>query len=714
MKQYLRCLALLFAVAFTLLTVAPSLRAQTYTESVLYSFCFSGGADCPDGANPTSGLLQAADGNFYGTTTYGGTSFAGTGAGTAFALSASGSLGTVYSFCSVGGSDCTDGNQPQAMLVQGADGNLYGTTQYGETPGDGIAFKLTTSGALTPLATFGGSTSAGQNPESSLLMGTDGNFYGTTQYGGANGNGEVYKMTPSGTVTTLYSFGTTGTDGQGPYAGLVQGTDGNFYGTTTGGGANLGGTMFRISSSGAFKTLYQFCSKSSCTDGSYPNGTLVQGSDGNFYGTTVNGGTAGLSNSGTAFKLTPAGTLTTLHNFCTQSHCTDGESPQPGLLLASDGNLYGTTELGGSNGTPDGTVFRITPAGAFTLLYSFCGLTNCTDGQQPYAGLAQGSDGNLYGTTFYGGNNVNGTAYKMTVSPALAAPVQLSLSSSSVAAGSPVALSWKVLNSFSDTFQQCYAFVQNSASGAGEWTGKQAGTYSATTKLYTGSASITPTASGTYTYELTCGGQESGFVTLTVTGATKGTSATTITATPNPVAVGETVALKGIVTGSGATPTGTVKFSVGTTLLARENLSGGTATLSASTNGYTPGAYPVVATYSGDANYNASTSATYTVTLSKAATKTTLNASPNPVTRPAACTLKATVARAAGSGFATGAVTFSVATTTIGSAKLNGSGVAILTASTASVGSGSYPIVATYGGDSSDGGSSSTVTVVVK
>ncbi|HUY14902.1 MAG TPA: choice-of-anchor tandem repeat GloVer-containing protein [Terriglobia bacterium] len=256
----------------------------------------------------------------------------------------------------------------------------------------------------------------GAQPFAGLLQATDGNLYGTTLGGGANGNyGTVFQITTTGTLTTLYNFCLLSgcTDGAGPTA-LVQGTDGNFYGTTQGGGANGEGTVFKITPSGNLTTLYSFCSQSGCTDGIIPNAGLVLASDGNLYGTTSGGGVHG--NYGTVFQITTTGTLfKTLYSFCSQSNCKDGWNPEAALVQATDGKLYGTTVGGGVNGNY-GTVFQITTTGTlFKTLYNFCSKPNCKDGQQPAAGLVQATDGNFYGTTSGGGVHGNyGTVFQIT------------------------------------------------------------------------------------------------------------------------------------------------------------------------------------------------------------------------------------------------------------------------------------------------------------
>jgi uncharacterized repeat protein (TIGR03803 family) len=258
----------------------------------------------------------------------------------------------------------------------------------------------------------------GEYPKGGLVQATNGDFYGTTAAGGASGSGTVFKITPSGKLTRLYSFCSQSncTDGGGPYAGLVQATNGDFYGTTDGFGANGNyGTIFKITPGGTLTTLYSFCGQSGCTDGEYTYAGLVQAANGDFYGTTSQGG-AGSNcpytwGCGTVFKITPGGTLTTLHRF----NGTDGYEPGGPLVQASDGNLYGITYADGANGR--GTVFKITPGGTLTTLYSFCGQSGCTDGEFPWfgAGLVQATNGDFYGTTSQGGLANDGTVFSLSV-----------------------------------------------------------------------------------------------------------------------------------------------------------------------------------------------------------------------------------------------------------------------------------------------------------
>ncbi len=342
------------------------------------------------------------------------------------------SFNTLLSF------DGSNGTSPVGAVVQGMDGNFYGTTYYGgandvsscsgfEYPGCGTVFKITPAGTLTALYSFDGTD--GQFPYAGLVQATDGDFYGTTQYGGANctssngiGCGTVFKITPAGALTTLYSFcaQTNCADGFSPYAGLAQANNGNFYGTTgNGGGMNQCpygsgcGTVFEISPNGTLSTLYRFCAQTNCTDGYLPGAGLALAANGNFYGTTVYGGDFNCGDGlgcGTVFEITPGGTLTTLHSF----DGTDGAYPEAVLIEGADGTFYGTTAEGGTDGY--GTVFEMSTGSVLTTLHSFV----ATDGAYPLGGLLQATDGDLYGTTWDGGKNGDGTTFKINPSGTLA------------------------------------------------------------------------------------------------------------------------------------------------------------------------------------------------------------------------------------------------------------------------------------------------------
>jgi uncharacterized repeat protein (TIGR03803 family) len=359
----------------------------------------------------------------YGTT--GGTC-SSNGCGTIFKITPSGTLTTLYTFCSQSG--CPDGDDPTAGLVQAADGALYGTTNRGGANGNyGTIFKITSSGALTTLYSFCSQSSCtdGKSPYlGGLVQAADGNLYGTTEFGGARDVGTIFKITPTGTLTTLYSFcsqqvNSVCTDGAYPFGGLVQAINGDLYGTTTFGGAGVNcaavargcGTVFKIAATGTLTTLYSFCAQSGCTDGDAPWPGLVQAANRDFYGTTYGGGA---KSAGTVLEITPSGTLTTLYSFCSESRCTDGEFPKAGLLQGTDGNFYGTTYGGAVN---KGTVFTITATGMLTTLFSFCLHSyGCLYGDNPFAGLVQDTNGTFYGTTDGGGAAGNyGTVFSLSV-----------------------------------------------------------------------------------------------------------------------------------------------------------------------------------------------------------------------------------------------------------------------------------------------------------
>ena len=350
-----------------------------------------------DGANPgLMSLVQGTDGNFYGTTGNGGTY----NRGTIFKITSEGKLTTVHNSCSL--PNCIDGEYPNG-LVQASKGDFYGTAPFGGVYTLGVIFRITSGGTLTILHSFDGTD--GLNPESTLIQATDGDFYGTTSAYYGNLVGTVFKITPQGDFTTLHTFCSLARcrDGKFPVGGLVQATNGDFYGTTVEGGAFGYGTVFRMTSEGALTTLHSFDG----TDGSGPYATLVQATDGDFYGIT---NAAGNQFTGTVFKITPGGKLTTLHTFCSIPGCGDGFDLTGPLVQATDGNLYGTTQEGGADYCC-GTVFQITPEGTLTTLHSF----DATHGGQPGGGLLQATNGDFYGATSIGGIYSDGTVFDLSV-----------------------------------------------------------------------------------------------------------------------------------------------------------------------------------------------------------------------------------------------------------------------------------------------------------
>jgi uncharacterized repeat protein (TIGR03803 family) len=392
----------LFALCVIILPLPAHLQAGVVFTS-LYSFTGTN-----DGANPYATLVQNNNGYFYGTTVNGGTN----NYGTVFKISAVGELTSLYSFTST-----NDGAYPFGGLVQGSDGYLYGTTSGGGTNGGyGTVFKISTSGVLTSLCSFGYEGT----PLAGLVQGSDGNFYGTTALGGLYNSGTVFKFSTNGALTNLYSF-TGHYDGGIPYAGLVQCNDDKFYGTTSYGyqGYYTGlfpGTVFQIDTNGVLTTLYRFTGPG---DGEYPRAALVQDGDGNLYGTTE--GDPSINIRGSVFQIRTNGLLTSLPSF---TGTNDGANPYAGLVLGSNGSLYGTTSGGGNSGI--GTVFAVNTNGTgFTTLYSFSasstnssGVYTNSDGANPKAGLIL-SGNTLYGTTSAGGSSGYGTVFSLLIPPQL-------------------------------------------------------------------------------------------------------------------------------------------------------------------------------------------------------------------------------------------------------------------------------------------------------
>jgi uncharacterized repeat protein (TIGR03803 family) len=372
-------------------------------------------------------VIQGADGNFYGTTTLGGSGlctgpFGVQGCGTVFKLTPAGLQTVIYNFAlDSSGTTAVNGIYPYGGLVQGADGNFYGTASAGGNVsascngyvlGCGVIFKLTPAGVLKVLHAFNGSLATipdGASPTGRLLLAKDGKFYGTT-YDGGNvqsffNQGTIFSISPSGTYSTLYMFDNVHgiTDGVNPYAGLIQGKDGAFYGTTYFGGTSNAGTVFKYAA-GKTTVLHSFPEQTGqfFSDGAYPYAALVQATDGNFYGTTSYGGTlTTFYQSGTVFRITKAGTFTKLWDFNSTNATVNGIDGYGAFIQASDGNLYGTTLQGGSANA--GTVFQMTLGGVLTQILSF---DSVTDGAYPRSVPLQASDGTLYITT---STTTNGT-----------------------------------------------------------------------------------------------------------------------------------------------------------------------------------------------------------------------------------------------------------------------------------------------------------------
>jgi uncharacterized repeat protein (TIGR03803 family) len=426
------------AISVLCLATVLAAPAQTTFKTILN---FNG----TNGSAPTAALVQGLDGNLYGVAGSGGKN----GEGTVFKITTEGKLTTLYNFCSK--TNCADGEFPQGSLLLATNGNFYGTTKFGgatcslNSSGCGTIFEITPEGKLTTLYTFcenGGENCAdGANPEAPLIEGTNGDFYGTTFFGGnSNDAGTAFEITAAGKLTTIYTFcskaGEDCPDGSNPN-GVILGTNGKFYGSTqTGGGVpssianesnDCFGLLFELQLEGEDEfeliQVYDLCVDSGAD---FPSGLTQSAAEPpnqktkpptlTFYGTSSGGGThaGGANLGGTVFSVTSAHKLTVLHDFCAEAKCADGAAPSAGVVEGTDGNFYGTTAGGGNRACVDldgcGTVFMITPQGTLTSLHLF----DKTDGDDPVAGLVQATDGTFYGTTFEEGPGGSGTIFSIS------------------------------------------------------------------------------------------------------------------------------------------------------------------------------------------------------------------------------------------------------------------------------------------------------------
>ena len=455
-------LALLLAMTPVAFADAPVSKL-----TVLHTF------NLTDGAFPAGELLEGADGVFYGVTYAGGAK----DGGIVYKITSGGEMTTLFAF----GWNATafEGGGPNAGLVHGADGNLYGTTSLGGDLGGGIAggsgtiFRMTESGTITVLHTFTGPD--GANPFASLLLAADGLFYGSTIGGGAGGTGTIFKMTPAGAVSTLYAFALDASDGAQIQSPLIQAPDGVLYGSTHDGGYGAqpnagGGTAFKLTLDGHLTNLHYF----NYGDGSGP---VVFGSDGALYGST--------DTSQELYRLTPQGDFTQLHRFQCSCGTPEGAWPYGRLKLASDGKFYGTTSGGGVRNK--GTIYSLTQDGVLTQLYSFTD----TDGNNPNAGLTEGRDGRFYGVA-WGGFPGYGTVFKLAFLPP--APAALT----AVAGQGHITLNWPASKS-----ANTYNVFRGTASGAENATPVLSG-ISATT------ADVTSLTNGTTYYFTVAATNEAG------------------------------------------------------------------------------------------------------------------------------------------------------------------------------------------------------------
>ena len=728
------------------LSVPPKLRAKRakahkakttgtpsgYTEEVLYSFCSEVSNNiCTDGNYPLASLIEGASGSLYGTTVYGGTGAAAPdseGGGTVFKVDSTGHESVLYSFCSEGGSSCTDGYAPIASLAQDAVGNLYGMTSFGGAIGLGTVFKVDSTGHETVLHSFCSAAKCtdGALPVAGLFRDASGNLYGTTGAGGniaangGQGGGVVFKLDSAGSYTALYTFCSKAncTDGAGPDGVLTQDSAGNFYGTTEFGGANTaanngqgGGTAFELSSTGRLTVLYSFCSALNCADGLEPNSGLIQDALGNLFGTTTYGGANNPDGSGpygTVFELNSGGERV-LYSFCadydqTTGYCLDGKTPDAGVIQDSAGTLYGTANGGGAN--DGGVVFGLNSGGEI-VLYSFCSEISgivCTDGESPIAGLFQDAAGDLYGTTIAGGVNApasfklgGGTVFKLATGGGGGGTATVTLTSTPNPSYVDQSVTFSAVVSGSGPIPTGSVTFEEGKTVLGTVTladGKANFTTAFTTK---GTASIVASYSGDANYKAANSKTLKQIVKQYTTG-------TTLTSSLNPSTYGQAVTFTATVSSAGPTPTGTVTFNDGSKSIGSASLSGGVASITTST--LPVGTLSITASYGGDAASAKSTSAALKQVVDKATSATRIVSSVNPSKVGQKVKFTATVTSPPATP--TGTVTFMDGSTTLGTGTL-AKGKASY--STSNLSAGSHNITAVYAGTADISGSTSAVLV---
>ena len=372
--------SLMIRAALVSFMLAVCAHAQTFTTLARFNVM--------NGDYAAGSLVQATDGNYYGIVGYGGKN----DEGAVYRVTPSGTLTDIYSFCPA--HNCIDGSNPNSGLILGTDGDLYGTTAYGGSSNNGTIFRITIEGKLKTLYSFcpDGGSCAGNAYPTGLMQASDGNFYGSTSAFEFVAGGTIFELSSAGDFKTLYSFCSKPncTDGSNPYSGPMQASNGNFYGTTFLGGAYGYGEVYEITPAGQFSVIYSFCAEAygnNCPYGEDPIGGLYEGSNGSLYGTTAGGGACFFC--GTVFEITTTGQLSTLHRLDSDS------DPTAAPIQASDGNFYGTTQDGAS-GT--GKIYEVTSAGEFAPLYVFCLEKPCS-GEWPVGPLLQATNGILYGAT---------------------------------------------------------------------------------------------------------------------------------------------------------------------------------------------------------------------------------------------------------------------------------------------------------------------------
>jgi uncharacterized repeat protein (TIGR03803 family) len=393
---------LFLIVLLALLVGSPGAHASRLAS--LYSFCSEPqGTRCLDGKEPSSRLLEL-NGVLFGATAGGGSKLNGT----LFKIATNGTFTTIHTFCQ--SLYCGDGSRPGNYLTADPKGTIYGVTLNGGQSDGGTIFKMSIEGVFSLVHKFCGQAQCLDGAQPISVLYVNGNLIGTAAAGGSHGSGTAFSIDSGGTLHVLHNFCSEAgcADGISPGP-LVRGKDGNFYGTTSAGGKNHAGTVFRMTPAGGVTVLYAFCAENNCADGQQAAGPLVQGANGDFYGTTA---LQGAHSRGTIFEISPAGVFRALYSFCRTTFCRDGATPTDGLIRAKDGSFYGVASGGGLYYY--GVVFHLTAAGSYNILYNFCIEHGCFDGAGPGTSPIFGNDGLLYGVTGAGGDKDNtGTVYRL-------------------------------------------------------------------------------------------------------------------------------------------------------------------------------------------------------------------------------------------------------------------------------------------------------------
>lgn len=675
--------------------------AHAQTANPVLSYVFPG--DSSVGANPNYGFIQASDGNLYGAAAGGVNTY-----GVIYKTNPSNGDTSVLYECNAQGTDCGGPNLP----IELPDGNLYGTSYQGCANGVGCIYRLTLAGVYTDLYDFT-DTGDGSFPYGHLIYSPDGNIYGTTGgnlFGGnTNSLGTLFKFNPGlngGTpsLSTIYSFtNSTSANAIGfhPFDGVTE-VNGVLYGTTQTGGPDCCGAVWSIGTTGGSNPtlLHGFAYG---LDGAFPSGAVrYYKPDGNLYGNTLQNGVDSAAE-GSIYKTGLASGFATVYTFANANDVSMAGPP----AFDSAGNILVTAGTGGPNGL--GAIYAAPRSGnSITASYTF------TDpsiyGYQPLGGVFFDNQGYMWSTQITGGGGTNGTGNvigtvdKFKLSTETKGTITIAVSPATVAPNTNSKISWSSNDAFSDNEQYCFGTGNSNSS----WNGKrQTGSYA--NGIYSGTFTANFTSTGDYVFAITCAGRESALTTLHV----RLGSATTVTASPSSVPEGNKVTINVAVTGNGTAPTGKVGLSVGGASIGSVTLSNGKGSLTASTAGISPGTYPVLASYPGDLQYTASSKTLeVTVTPSVAPTTTTLTVNPTTIKSGASATITIAV-KASSGGTPTGNVSLLDGSTVLATVALSG-GKASFSASTAGYSAGTYVLHANYAGSSSDAAStSSNVTVTI-